>query len=77
MAGYFTIHTQLSHTPPYLYTALSLLISTHIHIGFILGIDVYVGCISGYGLGERIFMVKYYYACKVGYATLSPDLPKS
>ena len=57
-AAYLTIHTQLSQTPPYSYPTLTLLISTHIHIGIILGIDVCVGCVSGYGLGESRCRVK-------------------
>ena len=36
-----------------------------------------VGCVSGYGLGESRCRVKYDYAGKVSYATLSPDLSKS
>ena len=46
-------------------------------MSIIVCIDVCVERISGYGLVESRCRVGYEYAGKVGYNTLSPDLPKS
>ena len=74
--AYSTLHTHVSHTPPYSYPALP---SSYIPISnWILYYEkMCVVYVSVYGLGERRCRVKFYYAGKVGYATLRPDLLKS
>ena len=65
------------HTHRHHHFYIPLLIFSYIHMCIRLCVDVCVERVSWYGLGECRGMLRFEYAGKIGYTTISPDQPKS